>query len=580
MADTSWDMLDDAKPPTGAPPAADATGAPPANDAIESFLASHGLAKHAAALIEATDAESCDDLKLLDVAMTEKLITQLGLKLVAAQKLRQAVAALRGEPSSPTPAADAKPADVKAADTATKPADVKAADTATKPSEVPLRECTIICIDRSGSMGTPFAELNVTVHGSSTAAEAAKAVQLRTRMEAVKAMFYAFRDRVDGLGGGTQLGLIQFDNQVETLLGLTPRLERFESIVDDVEKRGQTAIFSAIVSAAAALEPVAASSPEVDLRILVLSDGQNNSGHSARDALHAAHSVGATVDAIIVGSSPDSALRKIVTATGGECYQIQNLGEGFELLENEGVASLLARRGGAPKPPRSAAPPTLDLDQLEEKKMVTSAAPARPPPPPAAARKVQSLASWSGAAGAATAAAAGGFGLKRVFKELKQASEGDLQVWYHSGEGVHIFPSEVDVRAWRVLLEGPPASPFEGGVFSLLVTIPDAYPLKPPSIVFETPVYHCNVSEAGGICLDILKEQWSPNLTVPRCLEAIRIMLARPDTDNALRQWIAELTLAHGSSGGVDTRYLDEARAFTRKHAASSVEAAVKAWSI
>ena len=73
------------------------------------------------------------------------------------------------------------------------------------------------------------------------------------------------------------------------LLGLTPRLERFESIVDDVEKRGQTAIFSAIVSAAAALEPVAASSPEVDLRILVLSDGQNNSGHSARDALHAAH---------------------------------------------------------------------------------------------------------------------------------------------------------------------------------------------------------------------------------------------------------------------------------------------------
>ena len=396
MADTSWDMLDDAKPPTGAPPAADATGAPPANDAIESFLASHGLAKHAAALIEATDAESCDDLKLLDVAMTEKLITQLGLKLVAAQKLRQAVAALRGEPSSPTPAADAKPADVKAA------------DTATKPSEVPLRECTIICIDRSGSMGTPFAELNVTVHGSSTAAEAAKAVQLRTRMEAVKAMFYAFRDRVDGLGGGTQLGLIQFDNQVETLLGLTPRLERFESIVDDVEKRGQTAIFSAIVSAAAALEPVAASSPEVDLRILVLSDGQNNSGHSARDALHAAHSVGATVDAIIVGSSPDSALRKIVTATGGECYQIQNLGEGFELLENEGVASLLARRGGAPKPPRSAAPPTLDLDQLEEKKMVThvvtSAAPARPPPPPAAARKVQSLASWSGAAGGATAA--------------------------------------------------------------------------------------------------------------------------------------------------------------------------------
>merc|ERR1711865_898278 len=88
----------------------------------------------------------------------------------------------------------------------------------------------------------------------------------------------------------------------------------------------------------------------VDLRILVLTDGQSNTGARPEDALAAANRIGATVDAIIVGDSPDANLRKIVNATGGECYQISSLGEGFELLEAEGVVSLKARRGGTEKP--------------------------------------------------------------------------------------------------------------------------------------------------------------------------------------------------------------------------------------
>lgn len=44
---------------------------------------------------------------------------------------------------------------------------------------------------------------------------------------------------------------------------------------------------------------------------------------------------------------------------------------------------------------------------------------------------------------------------------------------------MHLFPSESDVRAWRVLLEGPEGTPFEGGVFSLTVDVPDEYPFKP-----------------------------------------------------------------------------------------------------
>merc|ERR1719160_1573461 len=99
-------------------------------------------------------------------------------------------------------------------------------------------------------------------------------------------MFYAFRDRVEsaGRGGGHQLGLVQFDDSVEQLLDLTPRLDRFEAIVDDMEKRGQTAIYSAIQRAAEMLEPHFGEDSPVDLRILVLTDGQNNSGARPEEA--------------------------------------------------------------------------------------------------------------------------------------------------------------------------------------------------------------------------------------------------------------------------------------------------------
>jgi ubiquitin-conjugating enzyme E2 D/E len=101
--------------------------------------------------------------------------------------------------------------------------------------------------------------------------------------------------------------------------------------------------------------------------------------------------------------------------------------------------------------------------------------------------------------------------------------------------------------------------------------MPSDYPFSPPRITFETPVYHCNVSDSGKICLDILQDKWSPNLSVPKCLEAIRLMLKEPDTDNSLRQWIAELTLAYKKSNGADNRYIEKAVECTRNDASLSV---------
>lgn len=143
------------------------------------------------------------------------------------------------------------------------------------------------------------------------------------------------------------------------------------------------------------------------------------------------------------------------------------------------------------------------------------------------------------------------------------------------------FPAPDNLQFWRALIEGPPGSPFEGGVFVLNVIFPDNYPFSQPKITFETPIYHCNVNDSGKICLAILQDSWAPYLSVPHVLEGIRIMMQTPDTDYALRQWIADVTIAYykyKGSATPDDRYLDNARESTAKDASTTVDEWKQKW--
>jgi ubiquitin-conjugating enzyme (huntingtin interacting protein 2) len=50
---------------------------------------------------------------------------------------------------------------------------------------------------------------------------------------------------------------------------------------------------------------------------------------------------------------------------------------------------------------------------------------------------------------------------------------------------------------------------------------------------FITKVWHPNISSANGaICLDILKDQWSPALTLKTALLSLQALLASPQPDD------------------------------------------------
>ena len=119
-----------------------------------------------------------------------------------------------------------------------------------------------------------------------------------------------------------------------------------------------------------------------------------------------------------------------------------------------------------------------------------------------------------------------------------------------------------DIYHWQATIMGPTETPYEGGVFFLDIHFPADYPFKPPKVVFKTKIYHCNISGvSGGICLDILKDQWSPALTISKVLLSICSLMDDPNPDDPLVPDIADLLKS-------DRKEHDEqARLYTLKYA-------------
>merc|ERR1712093_143240 len=124
-----------------------------------------------------------------------------------------------------------------------------------------------------------------------------------------------------------------------------------------------------------------------------------------------------------------------------------------------------------------------------------------------------------------------GMALRRLTKELK-----DLP---RETEGSNVTASPVDeknVFHWRAVILGPEGSPYEGGSFHLDVVFPSDYPFKPPKVTFRTKVYHPNINDNGGICLDILRDQWTPALSAAKVLLSVSSLLTDPNVDHGLRE--------------------------------------------
>jgi len=143
---------------------------------------------------------------------------------------------------------------------------------------------------------------------------------------------------------------------------------------------------------------------------------------------------------------------------------------------------------------------------------------------------------------------------KRITRELRDAQK-DPPTNCSAG------PRQDDLFHWSSTILGPTESVYEGGVFQLDIRFPPDYPFKPPKIVFITKIYHPNVNSDGAICLDILKDQWSPALTISKVLLSICSLLTDPNPDDPLVPEIAKLYKFKKEE------YNKQAREWVRKYA-------------
>lgn len=120
---------------------------------------------------------------------------------------------------------------------------------------------------------------------------------------------------------------------------------------------------------------------------------------------------------------------------------------------------------------------------------------------------------------------------------------------------------ENNLFKWSGTLVGPDDTPYSGGVFNLEIIFPEKYPYHPPKIYFKTPIYHPNITPRGSICLDILKTNWSPALSINKVLLSLCSLLADPNPDDPLMPEIAEQFKSN------HTKFLADAREWTIRHA-------------
>lgn len=80
----------------------------------------------------------------------------------------------------------------------------------------------------------------------------------------------------------------------------------------------------------------------------------------------------------------------------------------------------------------------------------------------------------------------------------------------------YLQPSDGDdLSQLTILLAGPPGTPFAQGIWKLHLKMPDDYPKSPPKATFKTRIWHPNMEElSGAVCVDTLKRDWQPNLTL------------------------------------------------------------------
>ena len=107
------------------------------------------------------------------------------------------------------------------------------------------------------------------------------------------------------------------------------------------------------------------------------------------------------------------------------------------------------------------------------------------------------------------------------------------QVDFPNDDDICNFTVTVDLKSEDCL--------WKGGKYVFSINIPKGYPHKPPKVHCDTQIYHPNINMEGAVCLNILRDDWKPILTVNAVILGLIFLFIEPNPDDPLNHEAAEL---------------------------------------
>ena len=118
------------------------------------------------------------------------------------------------------------------------------------------------------------------------------------------------------------------------------------------------------------------------------------------------------------------------------------------------------------------------------------------------------------------------------------------------------------------IIISPDENVYANGHFVFNIEFTDDYPIAPPHVTCQNKIYHPNINTKGNVCLNILREDWSPVLDLQSIIIGLLFLFLEPNPKDPLNRAAAaelmnnpdtfvEFVRISMAGGMVDGEYFD-----------------------
>merc|ERR1719456_316934 len=102
------------------------------------------------------------------------------------------------------------------------------------------------------------------------------------------------------------------------------------------------------------------------------------------------------------------------------------------------------------------------------------------------------------------------------------------------------FPDKNNLMSFQISI-APDEGLWKGACYTFVFNVAPLYPHEAPKVKCETKIYHPNIDLQGNVCLNILREDWKPVLSISSVVYGLLYLFLEPNPADPLNHEAAEI---------------------------------------